>query len=133
MRRATLALALAPVIAGPAAGAFAATGTGHPATTSTSTQTPSGAHRASTGQQLTGQQQTSTQAPAADAHATAVNVLNLLKIGDTRAHSGGDGSSANADAISIAATTLIADKTGGSQTKPGSSSGALIDTGTTPL
>src|SRR3954453_3823027 len=137
MRRATLALALAPVIAGPAAGAFAATGTGPPATTSTSTQSPSGAHSAPTGQQLSGQsagqQQTSTQAPAADAHATAANVLNLLKIGDTTAHSGGDGSSANADAISIAGNTLIADKTGGSQTKPGSSSGALIDTGTTPL
>jgi hypothetical protein len=147
MRRATLALALAPVIAGPAAGAFAATGTGQPATTSTSTQTPSGAHTASTGQQSTGQQSTgqqstgqqqtststSTQAPAADAHATAANVLNLLKIADTSAHSGGDGSSANADAISIDGNTLIDGKTGGSQTSQGSSSGALIDTGATPL
>ncbi|HET7312228.1 MAG TPA: hypothetical protein VFJ17_12985 [Mycobacteriales bacterium] len=108
MRRATLALALGTVIAGPAAGAFAATGSTEPT-------------------------QTSTEAPPADAHATAVTLDDLLKIGDTGTHAGGDGSNANASAISLGGSTLIGGKTGGSQTTPGSSSGALIDTGKTQL
>ncbi|HET6818044.1 MAG TPA: hypothetical protein VFH66_12540 [Mycobacteriales bacterium] len=108
MRRATLALALGTVIAGPTAGAFAATGTTEPA-------------------------QTTTPAPPADSHATAVTLDDLLKVGDTSSHAGSDGGHADASALSVGGSTLIAGKTGGSQTTPGSSSGALLDTGSTPL
>jgi hypothetical protein len=108
MRRATLALALGSVIAGPAAGAFAATGSTQPA-------------------------QTSTPAPSADSHATAVTLDDLLKVGDTASHAGSDGGSATASAVTVGGKTLIDGKTGGSQTSPGSSSGALLDTGATPL
>src|SRR5436190_5552537 len=109
MRRATLALALAPVLAGPAAGAVAASSGPDPA--------PATTH----------------QAPPSDSHATAVKLDNLLKVGDTSSHAGDDGGSADADALDLGGNTLIDGKTGGSQKVSGSSSGALIDTGATPL
>jgi hypothetical protein len=108
MRRATLALALGSVIAGPAVSAFASTGSTQPA-------------------------QTSTAAPSADSHATAVTLDDLLKVGDTSSHAGSDSGSATASALTVGGNTLAEGKTGGSQTSPGSSSGALVDTGSTPL
>lgn len=128
MRRATLALALAPVIAGPAAVAIASTGAPqpHPTTTQPTTTQPGS-------QPATAQQATTQPAPPSDSHASAVKLDDLLSIGETAAHAGGDGGSASASALSLGGHTLIDGTTGGSQSKPGSSSGALLDTGSTPL
>ena len=90
MRRATLARALGTVIAGPAAGAFAATGSTSPT-------------------------ETTNPAPPADSHATAVKLDDLLKVGDTGSHAGSDGGSATASAVTLGGNTLIGGKTGGDQ------------------
>jgi hypothetical protein len=113
MRKAVLALALAPLVAGPAVGALAATGGVSPTTTGTST--------------------TTTPAPDANTSADALKVDGVISAGHSDAHATSSSASAHADALSVGGKTLVPGKTGGSQTSDGSSSGALIDTGTTPL
>jgi hypothetical protein len=104
MRRATLLLALAPVVAGPAAGALAMT--------STDTTNP---------------------APPAESSATALKVDGLAEAGHTHAKAGSTGGTADADALGLGGKTLVDGKTGGSQTGEGSAGGALLDTDQTPL
>src|SRR4051794_41878909 len=108
MRRATLALALAPLVAGPAASALAA-GSG-------ATPVPA----------------TTQQAPDADSHATAVQLDDLLKIGDTSSHAGSGGGSSNADALDIGGAKVIHGQTRGSQHGPGAGPGAVLGTRAPP-
>src|SRR4051794_41769729 len=108
MRRATLALALAPLVAGPAASALAA-GSG-------ATPVPA----------------TTQQAPDADSHATAVQLDDLLKIGDTSSHAGSGGGSSNADALDIGGETPIDGQNRGSPPRPGCGPGAVADTRAPP-
>lgn len=104
MRRATLLLALAPVVAGPAAGALAMT--------STDTTNP---------------------APPAESSATALKVDGLAEAGHSHAKAASSGSTADADALGLGGKTLVDGKTGGSQTGEGAAGGALLDTDQTPL
>jgi len=102
-RRATLVLALTPLVSAPlAASAWAATGSTNPTTTIT----------------------TVTPAPPGDASASAVDIDGILTVGKTTAHAGSDGASSQATALAIGGQTV----SGGS-----SGSGNLIGTGTTPL
>jgi hypothetical protein len=105
MRRATVALALVPVFAAPAASAYAAVANpGDP-----------------------------NPAPPSDTSATALKVDDLAEAGHTHAHAGSSGTTSDADALGLGGKTLVDGKTGGSQTGAGNASGNLLDTGQTPL
>src|SRR4051812_12722743 len=104
VRRATVVLALTPLMSVPMGVAAFATSGG----SSTVTSTP---------------------APPGDASATAVDVPGVVSVGTTSAHAGSDGGAAHADAVSLFGQRV----SGGDQTKPGSSDGNLIGTGATPL
>jgi hypothetical protein len=115
--RALVYLACGALTVGPAVGAFAATG----ATTST----PSTAGATTTS--------TTTPPPPAHADAAALQIQNLLAVGHTTADAGNGSSSATANAVEVGGKPLIDGTTGGTQKGNGSSHGALLDTGATPL
>ena len=107
VRRATVALALSPVLGVPAAlavPAFASTA-GHGTSTIT------------------------TPAPSGDSSAVAAEVDGIVSAGKTKAHAGSDGGSADADALTVLGNQI----SGGSQKGAGSKSGNLIGTGETPI
>lgn len=108
VRRATVILALTPLVSLPTAVAAFATSGGTDPTTTVTTTTP---------------------APPGDASAAAVDIDGIVSAGKTTAHAGSDGASAHADALDLLGTRV----SGGDQTSAGSNSGNLIGTGDTPL
>lgn len=107
VRRATIALALTPLLSVPAgltATALAGAGAQHTTTVTT-------------------------PAPPGDSSAVAAEVNGVISVGKTAAHAGSDGGSADADAL----TVLGQQVSGGSQKGVGSKSGNLIGTGDTPV
>jgi hypothetical protein len=106
VRRATVVLALTPLVSVPMGVAAFATSSG---TTSTVT--------------------TTTPAPPGDSSAVAVEVGGIIAVGKTSAHAAADNSGAHADALNLLGQRI----SGGDQTKPGSSDGNIIGTGDTPL
>jgi hypothetical protein len=107
VRRATVALALTPVLGVPAALAVPAFAT-------------AGDHGTTT---------VTTPAPSGDASAVAAEVDGIVSAGKTAAHAGPDGGSADADALTVLGNQV----SGGSQKGVGSKSGNLIGTGETPI
>lgn len=123
--RALVYLACGAMAVGPAVGAFAAAGTSTaPAGAGTATQDAPASQPAAT---------TTTAAPPAHAEAAALLIDGLLAIGHTTADAGPDSSSASANALEVGGKPLIDGTTGGTQKGNGTSSGALLDTGLTPL
>src|SRR3954447_7089207 len=106
VRRATVVLALTPLVSVPMGVAAMATSSG---TSSTVT--------------------TTTPAPPGDSSAVAAEVSGIVSVGKTSAHAASSGSGAHADALNLFGQRV----SGGDQTKPGSSDGNLIGTGDTPL
>ena len=106
VRRATVVLALTPLMSVPLGVAAFATSSG---TSSTVT--------------------TTTPAPPGDSSAVAAEVSGIVSVGKTSAHAASSGSGAHADALNLLGQRI----SGGDQTKPGSSDGNLIGTGETPL
>jgi hypothetical protein len=107
VRRATIALALTPLLSVPAgltANALASS-VGHGTTA------------------------VSTPAPPGDASAVAAEVDGIISVGKTKAHAGSNGASADADALTVLGNQV----SGGSQTGVGAKSGNLIGTGDTPI
>lgn len=114
VRRATLVLALTPLLSLPATAAFAGvtapTVPGPTAPTSTTT--------------------TGTPAPGATASASAVQVTGVVTVGGTNSSADGNGGSASADSLDILGTRVA----GGSTTDPSKpAKGQLIGTGSTPV
>lgn len=116
VRRATLVLALTPLLSLPATAAFAGV-TGptvptplSPATSSTTT--------------------TVTPAPGSSASATAAQVTGIVTIGGTSTNANGSGGSASADSIDLLGKRV----TGGDTSDPSKpAKGQLTGTGTTPV
>jgi hypothetical protein len=115
VRRATVVLALTPLVSVPMGIAAFATGSG-----TTSPTSPTSATSTVT---------TTTPAPAGDASAVAVEVGGVVAVGQTSAQAASDNSGAHADALDLLGQRV----SGGDQTKPGSSSGNIIGTGDTPV
>src|SRR4051812_34473767 len=103
IRRATIALALTPVLSIPAglAATALASASGNGSTT------------------------VSTPAPPGDASAVAAEVDGVVSVGKAKAHAGSGGGSADADALSVLGNQI----SGGSQQGAGSKTGNLIGTG----
>lgn len=98
-----------------------------PATSSPSSpSSPSPTVRAS------GTTPTYTPAPGGSAEAYAARVGNLAAVSHTKASASGSGESATADPLELLGMPPAA-AFGGTQTGPGSSSGALLDTGNAPF
>jgi hypothetical protein len=72
-------------------------------------------------------------APPSEAHAVALQVEDLLTIGETAATSGPKEGTASATALGLVGNPLIAGETGGSQSGDGTSDGALIELEQGPL
>src|SRR3954452_22004564 len=106
VRRATVVLALTPLVSVPMGVAAMATTSG---TSSTVT--------------------TATPAPPGDSSAVAAEVSGIVSVGKTSAHAASSGSGAHADAVTLFGQRI----SGGDQTKPGSSDGNIIGSGETPL
>jgi hypothetical protein len=106
VRRATVVLALTPLMS-------VSVGVAAYATTSGTTSTVT----------------TTTPAPAGTSSAVAAEVSGIVTVGSTSASAASDSSGAHADALDLFGQRV----SGGDQTKPGSSSGNLIGTGDTPL
>jgi len=115
VRRATLILALTPLLSLPATAAFAGvTAPTVPAPLSPATSTST---------------TTVTPAPGASASASAVQVTGLVTVGGTDTNANGSGGSASADALDILGTRVA----GGSTSDPSKpAKGQLIGTGSTP-
>ena len=107
VRRATIALALTPMLSVPAG--FTAAALAASAGNGTTTVT--------------------TPAPPGDSSAVAAEVDGVISIGKTAAHAGSDGGSADADALTVLGSQI----SGGSQHGVGAKSGNLIGTGDTPI
>ena len=105
VRRATVVLALTPLVSLPATAALAG-GIG------------SGGRTAIT-----------TPAPDGDAAAVAAEVDGVLAVGKTHAHAGAGGASSSADALDVLGQRV----SGGDQNGVGSSSGNIVGTGATPV
>ena len=106
VRRATIALALTPMLSIPAGFTAMALAADHGGTTSVTTPAPDG-----------------------DASAVAAEVNGIVSVGKTTAHAGSGGGTADADALTVLGTQI----SGGSQKGAGSKSGNLIGTGSTPI
>lgn len=124
-KRALVYLACGAIAVGPALGAFAAAGP----------STPAGAAGAgkATDSSATPATSTTTAAPPAHAEAAALLIDGVIGVGHTTADAGPDSSSASANAVELGGKPLIDGTTGGTQKGSGSSNGALLDTGSTPL
>ena len=107
VRRATIALALTPMLSVPAG--LTATALANVSADNTSTVT--------------------TPAPPGDASAVAAEVNGVVSVGKTKAHAGSDGGSADADALTVLGNRV----SGGTQDGVGSKGGNLIGTGDTPV
>lgn len=130
--RALIYLACGALTVGPAVGAFAATDASVPhagsppaATAQPQTRTAPRSQAATSA--------TSTPAPPGHAEAAALELQNLLAVGHTTADAGPSSSSATANAVEVGGKPLIDGTTGGTQSGNGTSHGALLDTGKTPL
>lgn len=160
-RRVLLYLACGVLTAGPAIGAFASTSTpspagataagtptqsaapqppapdtrpaAHRAAASERTQPRSSARTASSPRAADATSTATTPAPPAHADAAALLIGGLLGIGHTSADAGPTSSAATANAIELGGNPLIPGTTGGTQSGNGTSKGALLDTGATPL
>jgi hypothetical protein len=106
VRRATIALALTPMLSVPGLTASALATAGNDGTTSVSTPAPPG-----------------------DSSAVAAEIDGVVSAGKTKAHAGSDGGSADADALTVLGNQV----SGGSQHGTGSKTGNLIGTGDTPV
>jgi hypothetical protein len=106
VRRATVVLALTPLMSVPIGVAAYATTSG---TTNTIT--------------------TTTPAPPGDSSAVAAEASGIVSVGKTSAHAASSGSGAHADALNLLGQRI----SGGDQTTAGSSDGNIIGTGDTPL
>jgi hypothetical protein len=107
VRRATVVLALTPLICVPMTVASFASGLRDGGTTTTTT----------------------IPAPPGDSSAVAAEVNGIIAIGKTKAHAGSDGGSSSADGLDLLGQRIA----GGDQHGVGSSGGNLIGTGDTPL
>lgn len=107
VRRATIALALTPMLSVPAGltASALASSAGHGTTVA------------------------STPAPPGDASAVAAEIDGVLTVAKTKAHAGPSGGSADADALTVLGNQI----SGGSQDGVGSKQGNLIGTGSTPV
>jgi len=107
VRRATIALALTPLLSIPAGltASALASSTGH------------------------GKTAVSTPAPPGDASAVAAEIKGVVTVAKTKAHAGPTGGSADADALTVLGNQI----SGGSQNGVGSKQGNLIGTGATPV
>lgn len=77
---------------------------------------------------------TTSPAPPGSSEAVALNVLDLIVIGQTGAKADGSSGEANATALGLLGDEpLIDGATGGSQKGKGASEGSLFDTGDTPI
>jgi hypothetical protein len=124
VKRATLVLALAPLISIPASAAMAATTaplTVAPVTTATTATT------STTGATTTVTHQ---DAPKATASATAAKVAGIIAIGDTSATAGSSGSSAHAHALDILGQTVSGGDVADGE---GPKSGSLLATPDNPI
>jgi hypothetical protein len=110
IRRASLILALTPLVSLPASAALAG-GLGSAGGTDSITTT------------------ITTPAPDGDASAVAAEVDGVVSIGKTGAHAGSGGASSSADAVTLLGNRV----SGGDQDGAGSSSGNLVGTGDTPV
>jgi hypothetical protein len=72
-------------------------------------------------------------APPSEAHAVALELKDLLTIGETAATSGPKDGTAEATALGIGGNPLVAGETGGSQSGDGTNDGALIQLEKGPL
>jgi len=104
VRRATVVLALTPVVALPTTLAYAGS-TGNTGTTTVGTPAPPG-----------------------DSSAVAAEVNGVITVAKTKAHAGSDGGTADADALTVLGQQVF----GGSQQGVGSKGGNIIGTGDTP-
>ena len=107
VRRATIALALTPLLSIPAGltASALASSTGHGTTA------------------------VSTPAPPGDASAVAAEIDGVITVAKTQAHAGPTGGGADADALTVLGNQI----SGGSQNGVGSKQGNLIGTGATPV
>jgi len=124
VKRATLILALTPLMAVPATAALAATATGPvalaPVTAVTSAVTPATGSTTTT---------THTDAPPASASATAAEVEGVIGIGKTSATADSGKGTASAHALELGGQTVF----GGDVSGTGSKSGNALGTGDTPV
>jgi hypothetical protein len=109
LKRATVVLALTPVLSVPVMAAAYADLAGTTSSLTSETQV--------------------IPAPDGDAGAVAAEVDGIITIGKTTAHAGSDGGTASGDALSLLGTQI----SGGEQSGVGEKSGELIGTGDTPL
>ena len=135
VKRATLVLALTPLMAVPATAALAATTTGPTTalapvtkvvTSKVMTSTPA---LATSSGDTTTTTTTHTDAPPASASATAAEVEGVIAVGKTSATAGSGSGSAHAHALELGGSTVF----GGDVDGTGSKSGNAIGTGDTPL
>ena len=127
VKRATVVLALTPLMGLPAA-AFAATTPGlHVASVATSAATT--AKTATTGQ-ASGSTTITTHsdAPQASGSAVAAQVAGVVTVGSTATTAGSGGGTAHAHALDLLGTTVA-----GGDVTDGSKKGSIFSTGTTPL
>jgi len=129
VKRATLVLAMTPLMAIPATAALAATTS--PLTTLATTTTTAPA--TTTAQPTSSTTDTTTtvthqDAPKASASAVAAKVAGVITIGETAATAGSDGGTAHAHALDVLGTTV----SGGDVTN-GSQSGSLFATPDNPI
>jgi hypothetical protein len=134
VKRATLVLALTPLMAVPATAAIAATTAPvttltqrTPAVTSATTATPT---KTATGTTTSTTTITTTHqdAPKASASAVAAKIAGVITIGETGATAGSDGGTAHANALEILGTSVS-----GGDVKDGSNHGSLFATPDNPI
>ena len=132
VKRATLVLALTPVLAVPATAALAATGTAavtSPLTAATSTVAAPTATAADGGTTTTTTTTTThTDAPPASASAVAAKIDGVITIGETGATAGSSGGSAHAHALDLFGQTVS-----GGDVSDGSKSGNIFATPDNPI
>ena len=128
VKRATLVLAMTPLMAIPATAALAAT-TSPVTTLTTAVAAPAAPASTSSGSSGTTTTVTTHQdAPKATASAVAAKVDGVITIGETGATAGSDGGTAHAHALDILGTTVS-----GGDVKDGSQSGNLFATPDNPI
>ena len=124
VKRATLVLAMAPLMAVPATAALAATTA--PVATLAAQTTTAPATSSTSGDTTT--TETHQDAPKATASAVAAKVDGVITIGETGATAGSDGGTAHAHALDVLGTTVS-----GGDVKDGSQSGSLFATPDNPI
>ena len=115
IRRATLVLAMTPILVGPATAALAAASTGPVAAPATTTVAPSSTDTTTT--------TTHTDAPPASASAVAAKIDGVITIGETAATAGNGSGTAHADALDLLGTRVA-----GGDVSNGTQSGNIFAT-----